>query len=171
MVNTACTSYRWEYKLGQTQVTSKHQHEQLSILKAAAKLLPCLLHHFLSNLHSLLLLHKEELAYVPSPLTAGREAEGTYGKCSPQVNMTVTAKDWTVCLCVSTPLLAFLSSRHQRRWSSQHSGSGCGLMMSSLIHHCLTGWSGWTGTLWCGHACRSVFHLTFTTDNTYSSFD
>lgn len=36
------------------------------------------LRHFLSNLHALLL-HKEEAAFVPSPLTAGREAEGRGG--------------------------------------------------------------------------------------------
>lgn len=121
----------------------KAQTQLVSVLKAATDLLTCLLHHFLSNLHSLLL-HKKERPYVPSSLTSGRKAEGKHGKCSPKVNRVMKGKERTefVCVrCVFAPLLAFLSSRHQRRWSWRHSGTGCALMMSSLIHHCQTGWS------------------------------
>lgn len=105
-MSTSYTNCRWEkVVVRQTLVTSKHRHKQLSISKAAAKLLSCLLHHFLSNLHSLLLLlHKEELAYVPSSLTADREAEVKYGKCSPQVNRTMIGKDGTACVCVCSHL-------------------------------------------------------------------
>lgn len=114
-----------------------------SALKIAAKLLTCRLHHFLSNLHSLLLLHKVELAYVPSSLIAGRKAEGKHGQR--QNTSKQMMEEHTVSM--TAPLLVFLSSKHQRKWSWRHSGSGCGPMMSSLIHRCLTGSSGWTGIL------------------------
>lgn len=140
---------RSEHKLVNSLATSKYTHTHTGC--SWTQVMPVTI---LCNHHYLLLLlclpHREEPVNVPLPSTSAKKPGGVMEGGVVHRKNSVTGNDRSVLVCVVyafAPLLAFLSSRHQRRQSWQYSEIGCGLMSPFLIRRCLIGWSDWTGTL------------------------